>query len=249
MVVLNPPYRAGLNRAGVINPSASAPFDPSTVAGLIGWWKADALALSDGTAVATWTDSSAAGNNLTQATPANQPTYKTGIVNGKPIVRFDGLASFMRATFTQGPAYSLFAVAKSTSAAAGPFQILNADDVGSHRIFQFEYNTGNLVMVTFTNVTNYAPSQAATFTNWNYLSGVNDGSNAQVFVGGVGGSSVPETGTPNSGAGLFTIGADSTGGPNGFFPGDIAEALMYNNAVTPTNRGKIENYLKAKYGL
>lgn len=47
------------------------------------------LSLSDGTGVGTWTDLSGS-NNATQATSANQPTFKTNILNGNPILRFDG---------------------------------------------------------------------------------------------------------------------------------------------------------------
>lgn len=47
------------------------------------------LSLTDGTGVGTWTDL-AGSNNATQATSANQPTFKTNILNGNPILRFDG---------------------------------------------------------------------------------------------------------------------------------------------------------------
>lgn len=46
--------------------------------------------LADGAKVAQWTDAGPAHNNLLQATELYKPTYKTGIVNGLPIVRFAG---------------------------------------------------------------------------------------------------------------------------------------------------------------
>jgi hypothetical protein len=55
-------------------------FDPKTIAGLKGWWKADALAVADGTAIAAWPDSSIVGNNATQTTPALQPTYFSNVL-------------------------------------------------------------------------------------------------------------------------------------------------------------------------
>src|SRR5690349_14628207 len=63
---------------------------PNTISGLVAWLKADALSLSNGDAVASWTDSSGNSNTPTQSTAANKPTYKTSILNGKAIVRFDG---------------------------------------------------------------------------------------------------------------------------------------------------------------
>jgi hypothetical protein len=57
---------------------------------LEGWWKADALSLSDNDPVSSWTDSSGNARHLTQGTGSIQPTYKTNIVGGLPAVRFDG---------------------------------------------------------------------------------------------------------------------------------------------------------------
>src|SRR5262245_37146172 len=60
------------------------PTTPDQITGLVGWWKADSLALSDGAAVTSWSDSSGTGNTATQATGGVQPIYKTNILNGKP---------------------------------------------------------------------------------------------------------------------------------------------------------------------
>lgn len=66
---------------------AWAPTDKS---GLVFWFKADSLSLSDGDPVSTWTDSSGnLGANATQA-GGNRPLYKTNIQNGKPGILFDG---------------------------------------------------------------------------------------------------------------------------------------------------------------
>jgi hypothetical protein len=46
--------------------------------------------LNDGDAVTTWLDRTPNGNNATQATAARKPTYKTSVLGGSPIVRFDG---------------------------------------------------------------------------------------------------------------------------------------------------------------
>ena len=48
------------------------------------------LSLSDGAGVQTLTDL-AGSNNATQSTSANRPTFKTNILNGNPILRFDGV--------------------------------------------------------------------------------------------------------------------------------------------------------------
>jgi hypothetical protein len=45
---------------------------------------------ADLAAVATWVNLGSSALNVTQATGSAQPTYRTGIVNGQPMVRFDG---------------------------------------------------------------------------------------------------------------------------------------------------------------
>ena len=46
--------------------------------------------LANAAAIGTWADRSRSGNDATQATEANKPTYRTNILNGNPVVRFDG---------------------------------------------------------------------------------------------------------------------------------------------------------------
>jgi hypothetical protein len=45
---------------------------------------------ADLAAVATWVNLGSSALNVTQATGSAQPTHRTGIVNGQPMVRFDG---------------------------------------------------------------------------------------------------------------------------------------------------------------
>ena len=67
-----------------------------TLQNLSVWLKADAItSLSDGDPVSTWTDSSNNSVNATQSTTSKKPTYRTGVVNGQPAVRFDGVDDFM----------------------------------------------------------------------------------------------------------------------------------------------------------
>lgn len=60
------------------------------------WWRADALALAPGAAVASWGDSGTNGRTLVQATGANQPLYIAGAYNSLPCVRFDGTNDYLR---------------------------------------------------------------------------------------------------------------------------------------------------------
>lgn len=72
--------------------SAAAPVTD----GLVLHLDAEAISgLSDGQAVATWADESTAGNNATQSDSGKRPIYKTGMLGGKPIVRFDGMNDYL----------------------------------------------------------------------------------------------------------------------------------------------------------
>jgi hypothetical protein len=48
---------------------------------------------NDGDPLNAWPDLSGLGNHATQSTPTNQPAVKTGIVNGRPVVRFASASS------------------------------------------------------------------------------------------------------------------------------------------------------------
>lgn len=67
--------------------SPATPTSPTDLTGLMGWFDANALALSDNDAVNPWTDMSGNGNH---ATTSHAPTFKTNILNSKPVVRFSG---------------------------------------------------------------------------------------------------------------------------------------------------------------
>jgi hypothetical protein len=91
---------------------------PLGVSGLNLWLAADQISgKNDGDALATWADLSGNGNDVAQATGAEQPLYKTNIQNGLPAVRFDGSNDDMAATFAlyQPCSYYVVFVKKATS--------------------------------------------------------------------------------------------------------------------------------------
>ena len=77
-------------------PEIFSQFSPRDVSNLILWLDASAITgLNNNDPVATWSDRSGNGNDATQATATNRPLYKTNIVNGKPVVRFDGVDNYL----------------------------------------------------------------------------------------------------------------------------------------------------------
>lgn len=83
------------------------------VPSLVGWWQAaqklysatsgGTLVTTDATNIARWEDLSGNGNHFIQGTTANQMQLKTGIINGKSVVRSPGAPANMTVT-TPSPA-------------------------------------------------------------------------------------------------------------------------------------------------
>lgn len=71
----------------------TAAVSPLDYGNLSAWWDAPFLGYADDTPIDNasnkWTDRSGNNNHLIQATAAKRPLLKTGIINGKDIVRFD----------------------------------------------------------------------------------------------------------------------------------------------------------------
>lgn len=233
---------ARLGRAAVFPPRQSKQYvtvnGPAGVTGgLVGWWKADGLSLSNGAAVGSWGDSSGVGSALAQATGANQPTFQTNVINGLPVVRFDGTNDVLNATGSFTPA-TVFAVAKYAAATFNSYDGLvtggaasnsEAVLVGSAASANF-FNSADLGLsdaVYRLNGTSYALSaMAAPMNAW----GVVDITSAMFTALTI------QVGQDRNNAGRF-------------WNGDIAEVIVYDTVLSPTDRATVENYLATKYAI
>lgn len=79
----------------IINPfmvAPSGPQIPPDLANLVRWYKADSFSLADGTAIGgtgnEWIEQTGSGKDLTQATAARRPIFKTNIYGSKPAIQF-----------------------------------------------------------------------------------------------------------------------------------------------------------------
>lgn len=85
------------------------------------WLDGATVAVADGAAIATWPDSSGAGNDAVQATAAEKPTFRlTGGSNSLPCVETDGAAApnndNLQGSFTLNQPVHLFVVMKALTA-------------------------------------------------------------------------------------------------------------------------------------
>lgn len=237
--------------------AGAAAFDPHSLAGLFAWLKADAITdIADAGAITSWGDVSSNPDiaAVTQATSTKRPTFRTNVLNGKPVVRFDGgdaLGSGGGLASLAWPVnFTVFSVAKANAAAADQ-GICNADNgSGAGRIFKMRMSATALECIGWNTTPTLGSdtepdANPAAFKVRTLKRGT---ATMQAYVDGVSAGSSAIAGTNNSGTVALRVGASSVD-TGEFLTGDIAEILVYNTALSDTNRDNVEDYLRAKYGL
>jgi len=223
---------------------------PASVDGLWTWLKADAITgLVDNDPVVQW-ENSVPGFGFAARAHSTQPVYKTGVLNGLPVVRFGGATwMYLFSYALTAPNYCYFIVFKLSSIANAYSGILgnnvNADGGGF-----FIKSNGTSAVYPGTG-TAYDGTGSATYntTDWNYF--VDNHGQAQSYKtrrNGV--DDAASTTLTGAGSSLFYhqfLGSQSVGGR--VFSGDIAEVLIYARALSSSEITSVEGYITAKYGL
>lgn len=233
--------------AGTVSSTLTASTGARTLAELgaaaVFWGKPETLAaLSDTNPVATWPDSSSHGNDLTQGTSGKRPLYRTGQQNGLAAVVADGTDDFLSKSAVSFPnnGVSFFAVSRQDAAGSGP--VIAAY---SPQFTELRYNSTTRVPAMVDNSA-FALATAVTLASWHQISGVYDGAadTIAVWVDGALGASNSDTQTlPTSG--IVSLFARSA--PGNYLQGAIGEVLIFDFALTTTERQVVEAYLKAKW--
>jgi hypothetical protein len=225
---------------------------PGGVAGAALWLDASRLTgISNGDAVATWTDASGNGHTAIQGASTSRPVYVASAVNGQPAVQFDGVNDYLQNTsFTT----------LSGQRGATAFVVFQAD-TPSANLVAFCESGRNVNSQVYGNLAHaYATTGkwgrvAFTSRNWTIWNSVYDGtqgSNAtrlKLYLDGVGqtltyGATIPTV--------LSTGAGYDVGRPQGtnlaYWDGRIAEVIVYARTLSPSERLAVEGYLKTKYG-
>lgn len=212
------------------------PFSPADIAGLQLWLKADSLSLANNDPVASWTDASGNSNHATQGTSGAQPTFKTNILNGLPVVRFDGVNDMLNlTTHLTSHAMTIIAVANKTGTGTQAIIVTDSNEIYAEVSTNWGSYLGDFLDGGSTLSSSFSVLSVVT-RNYNDVDLVKNGS----LVTRVNGN----TWYTRSGT---AIGADPSGVQ--FLGGDIAELLVYGSALSSTDRGNVEAYLQGKYGL
>lgn len=241
--------------------ATGAAFSPSDISGLQLWLKASALSLSDGDPVSTWTDSSGNGRHATQS-GSERPTFKTAILNGKPVIRFNGTDEFMVTAANSYAVQCMFVIFKRTglntsSGGTGDYcavissRTSNANKVGnSDAAFSWDFvatseaPSNNKVSGQATPDYVSVDSTVGSNTDFSsYLTGLTAALNSW-HVGYFTLASATAGGNKE-----FAIGADSFTALGRLLEADIAEIIIYSTAPSPTERGNLHTYATTEYGL
>lgn len=230
-----PPITGGSGITVVTNPESLS--DPVTsVAGLQVWLKADALNLSNGSPVSSWSDSSSKGNN---AIMVSNPTFQTNAINGLPVIRFSASQNqTFRLPANFPPPYTVIYAARQN----GPNR--NRILSGLNNNWLLGWWCGSKSMAYFEGwVSPGACSSPAADNNVYLYTAIGTGSLSTVFENGRQLYSNAQGLAGPNGLALGHLGASE------FSDGDIAEILVYSQALSSTDRKSIEGYLGSKYGI
>lgn len=206
-----------------------------------GWYKADALTAADNDTITTWTDSSGNARDLTGGTGI----YKTGILNSLPIVRFDGVDDGYTvpdlSALTAGTAFVLVKIDVDPPGSPGQTGIWRLQTAASAS--HYPYTDGVIYdgagSTTRQTVGDPTPSLSSTFRLYCVRSATNDWKafldGSQLFTTST--NTVGFSSTPN-------LGRNSDGNA---LDGDVAEFVIYDSALSSTDRQDVEAYFTAKY--
>jgi hypothetical protein len=228
--------------------------EPDDVSGLIFWLKADQITgLIDNDPISTWEDQSGNGFDVTQA-GADRPTYKTGIINSLPVVRFDGVTEFMsRApdSVLEPSTLSIFAIYSTSSGINGRVLQYSAgadsNNFGRGYGFRASSTVHSLALGNGTTDTSYNGTRTGldpTYGDVHY-----DGSEVTVYERGT----LLSTTTPAiqgisyTNVTAYSIGKLEAPLNQDHFNGDLAEIFVYDGVVSQADREALQDYLKQKW--
>jgi len=196
-----------------------------------------------GGSVSQWDDKSGNGLNVTQGTGSYQP------VLGTNEIQFDGVDDNLFASGSDFPygasgAYTAFIVFRSAVSQTNDSIGLITGNGNSSTANPLICVVANSSFRTYVDGT--LSSSAWSADNTRYIGASRfDGAEHETFIDGTSGGTTTAT---QGASGTFYIGGVGGSGTR-FFEGAISEMLIFNNAISLSNRQTVEGYLAHKWGL
>jgi hypothetical protein len=221
--------------------------------------------------VTTWMDQSGHGNNATQTVGDRQPTLTPTSLNGRPVVRFDGVNNALHVGESPSLQYGtgdytieiVAAWQNNPNGLGSPYGILfskqsqlSPDYTGIGIFANFPLPAPDTTFGTLVRSTNGQDVHTP-------QNGFNDGvarvlgvrriggTTLEVRVNGVSAATkvVEAVNVDTSGTFLFIGAQEKPGSVIQAMRGYIAEMIVVGSSLAPTELANLEAYLKAKYGL
>lgn len=205
--------------------------------------------------VVTWLDRSGQNNHFTQGNNSKQPTYTSSGLAGKAVVSFNGSASqFMTSAkqdlsgvnfFANGTNnFTTFVLAKTTQNSGDQTFIGKAGGWGGSATYAMGMDSsGNFQQVIRgTKAGNSTPGSSLFTLHETRLTG----SLHEYFVNCIKRSGHSSIGNAGLQSNDVVIGATNSGNSS-FLTGSIAEVLVFNRALTDSERISVEKYLMTKW--
>lgn len=242
----------------------SRAFTPTDIPGLALWLDASdasSITLDGSNMVEQWNDKSGNGKHATQALILNRPSG-TATINGLGAIGFDGTNDCLQvASLALPSSITVFLVYTQTNSTTKPFLIEHSADTNSNDGFFFYGANPSTTIRRSSSINSNTPSpqtptqgtaaRQATFMFDRTLAA--DGKIARFWRDGTESTMTP-SGT-NSGVTVASSTATTTlnigSRNNGVavpFQGLLGDVLVYDSALSSTNRQAVEAYLKAKWG-
>lgn len=230
----------------------SAAFTPASLGStLVLWLKADSLSLNDGDPVSSWADSSGTGNTAT-GTTTTRPLYKVNILNGMPVVRFDGTddkllvadANSIDLTGDQ----TIFVVVKYSGTKGA--LIDHYDNGGGFTGYGFEIGQATPSKLSYWSSgkgSRQSDTPDLTTGAFHLVAIIRTSGSVVFYTDGTAGATLTGHGNAAS-TNSLSIGVlpDGTTTP---LNGDIAEIIVCDTAMAGTNLTNLKTYIANKYAL
>jgi hypothetical protein len=212
---------------------------------------------ADGDDLDTWTDRSGNGLDLSQPNANLTPEYRTGVLNGHPIVRFNktlgtygrlrrtGLSTFPTTAITQF-------IVNANAGESNDAQTSYASSGGNNDFLIF--NSSNLGIYRGPNTNSGVSANDGRWHIINPSWQSSDGDTRMWLDGTERFSTIHQAGTSITSNGCFAIAGEQDAIDGGYVAsqahlGDYAEVLVYNFKLNTAQRIIVNNYLAAKYDI
>jgi len=220
--------------------------------GLHLWLRADTQVTFTGTTnggittgpVSKWMDQSGNGRNASMTTAARQPSYVSsvpGALNGQPVIRFSGGQSMYLDIFSQPTLFSVFVVGKNSL--TGSFSMILGPG-GNSPNDQLRWNDGADALFVTQNAGTIITSPTGNTFAYHALSARYDGSTMTFYYNGN-----AESSSNFSTSSPWTIASVGSWYSTYYMQGDLAEVIIYDRALSESERASVNSYLQSKYAL